>query len=67
MSTVESPVTIVVNRLALGPTAPDAGSPLLTRVGEVVAHQMVMDSRGFGSAGNLSNCFRGSRESHYPY
>ena len=37
MSTVESPVTIVVNRLALGPTAPDAGSPLLTRVGEVVA------------------------------
>src|SRR5437899_8889853 len=37
MSTVESPVTIVVNRLALGPTAPGAGSPLLTRVGEVVA------------------------------
>ena len=37
MSTVESPVTIVINRLALGPTAPDAGSPLLTRVAEVVA------------------------------
>ena len=37
MSTVESPVTIVVNRLALGPTAPGAGSPLLTRVGDVVA------------------------------
>ena len=37
MSTVESPVTIVINRLALGPTAPDAGPPLLTRVGEVVA------------------------------
>ena len=37
MSTVESPVTIVVNRLALGPTVPGAGSPLLTRVGEVVA------------------------------
>jgi len=28
--------------------------------GEDVAHQIVMDSRGFGSAGNLSNCFRGS-------
>jgi hypothetical protein len=34
---------------------------------KIVAHQIVMDSRGFSSAGNLSNCFRGSREPHYPY
>ncbi|MFI5375829.1 MAG: cupin domain-containing protein [Candidatus Rokuibacteriota bacterium] len=38
MSTAESPVTIMINRLAAGPTAPASGaSPLLTRVAEVVA------------------------------
>jgi mannose-6-phosphate isomerase-like protein (cupin superfamily) len=40
MSTVSSPISIVIDRLALGPTAPagDAGStPLRTRVAEVVA------------------------------
>lgn len=40
MSTVESPIRIVINRLAAGPTAPagGAGAPALrTRVAEVVA------------------------------
>ena len=38
MSSVASPVTLLINRLAAGPTAPAAdGPPLLTRVADVVA------------------------------
>ena len=38
MSSVASPVTVLINRLAAGPTAPAAdGPPLLTRVADVVA------------------------------
>ena len=38
MSSVASPVTVLINRLAAGPTAPAAdGPPLLTRVAGVVA------------------------------
>src|SRR5258705_8326810 len=39
MSTVSSPISIVIDRLALGPTAParDGTTPLRTRVAEVVA------------------------------
>ena len=40
MSTVSSPLSIVIDRLALGPTAPAGGAgstPLRTRVAEVVA------------------------------
>ena len=38
MSSVASPVTVLINRLAAGPTAPAAdGPPLLTRGADVVA------------------------------
>ena len=39
MSTVSSPISIVIDRLAGGPTAPASGgaTPLRTRVAEVVA------------------------------